>query len=297
MTGVDIRAAGGLLWRQSTSGLEVGIVHRPRYDDWSIPKGKLANGEHPLLGACREVVEETGMLPAVDRRLPQQEYRLGPDRKTVDYWAMAAGDGQFVATEEVDVVRWMRPADAATWLSYDRDRDLLRAFLAVPPATALVLLVRHAKAGSRASWPGDDLLRPLDPVGRRHAEALRRALPWFAPQRVYSADPVRCVETVGPLAADLGLPVELEPALTEDAYAESPERGRRRVADIAAEGGRVVLCSQGGVIPDVVKDLADRHGLRLGKVSARKASVWALSFVDDRLVAADYYPDLATARS
>ena len=126
-----IRAAGGVLWRSGPAGIEVAIVHRPRYDDWSMPKGKLDDGEHPLHAACREVVEETGVRPAVGRRLPQQEYTLGPDRKTVDYWAMTPADAaDFVATDEVDSLRWVRPAEAATWLSYDRDRELLREFLA-----------------------------------------------------------------------------------------------------------------------------------------------------------------------
>ena len=296
VAGLVIRAAGGVLWRPGPAGIEVAIVHRPKYDDWSMPKGKLDAGEHPLHAACREVVEETGVLPVVGRRLPQQEYTLGPDRKTVDYWDMTPRDrADFVATDEVDSLRWVRRAEAATWLSYDRDRDLLRAFLAVPPATAMVLLVRHAKAGERWALPGDDRLRPLDPTGRVQAEALRAALPWFGPQRVFSADPVRCVETVAALAADLGVPVLLEPGLAEEAYADDPYRSLRRVLEIAAEGGRAVVCSQGGVIPDVVGTLAAEHRVPLPgrKVSARKASVWALSFVDSRLVAADYYPDLA----
>ncbi|HYT10510.1 MAG TPA: NUDIX hydrolase [Mycobacteriales bacterium] len=297
VTGVVIRAAGGLLWRPGRYGVEVAIVHRPRYDDWSMPKGKLQDGEHPLHGACREVVEETGVRPKVGRRLPQQEYVLGPDRKTVDYWDMTARGGeQFVPSDEVDTLRWLRPAEAATWLSYERDRDLLRAFLTVPPATAMVLLVRHARAGERTSWPGDDRLRPLDPEGRRQAEALRGPLKWFGPERIFSADPLRCLQTVASLAEDLGLPVESEPAFSEQAYAEDRERALRRVLAMAAESGPAVVCSQRGVIPDLVGTLAAENGLRLGKVIARKASVWALSFVDDRVVAADYYPDLADGR-
>ncbi|HZB50074.1 MAG TPA: NUDIX hydrolase [Mycobacteriales bacterium] len=300
MTVPVIRAAGGVLWRHAEGGLEIAVVHRQRYDDWSMPKGKLADGEHPLHAAVREVVEETGVQPAVGRRLPIQEYTIGPDRKTVDYWAMAAPDGaEFRANDEVDSLRWMRPGEAATWLSYDRDRDLLRAFLAVPPPTGTVLLVRHGRAGSRASWSGEDLLRPLDAVGRRQAEALRAVLRWFGPHRVHSAELVRCVSTVAPLAQDLAVPVEAEPGLTEAAFVDDPERGIRRIAQIAAAGGRTVVCSQGGVIPDIVGTLAERHGVpvrrRRGKPPARKGSIWALSFVDGRLTVADYYPDLAPA--
>ncbi|MFL6128776.1 MAG: NUDIX hydrolase [Mycobacteriales bacterium] len=303
-TGVRIRAAGGLLWRQRSGGdgVEVALVHRPRYDDWSMPKGKLDGREHPLHAAVREVGEETGVRAVVGRRLPTQEYTLGPDRKVVDYWAMTAAEETagvgFTPTHEVDAMRWLPAEEAADRLTYPRDRALLRAFAVAPQPTATMLLVRHARAGSRSSWSGDDLLRPLDDAGRAQAAGLRRALPWFGPRRVLSADLLRCVQTVQELAADVGVPVEPEPALTEEAYEKDPQRAMDRLlASVGGEERVVVVCSQGGVIPDVVGRLATEHGVRLAKpkLPARKASVWALSFLDSELVAGDYYHDLATA--
>jgi 8-oxo-dGTP diphosphatase len=299
-TGVRIRAAGGLLWRPGgADGVELALVHRPRYDDWSLPKGKLNGREHPLHAAVREVAEETGLRPVVGHRLPTQEYALGADRKSVDYWAMTAPDGtDFAATDEVDALRWEGPAGATGLLTYSRDRALVQGFTAVRPPTATVLLVRHAQAGSRSSWSGDDLLRPLDGTGRAQAAGLRSALPWFGPRRVLSADLLRCVQTVEPLAADLGVPVEPEPALTEEAYEKDPERALDRLLAAATGDQRVVVvCSQGGVIPHLVGTLATEHRVRLArpKLPARKSSVWALSFLDSALVAADYYHDLATA--
>ena len=296
MNSTPIRAAGGVLWRATGVGVEVAIVHRPRYDDWSLPKGKLRTGEHPLRAACREVVEETGLTPAVQHRLPTQEYQLGPDRKTVDYWAMAVDSGDFVPNEEVDELRWVGPDEADTTLSYDRDRDLTRLFLRRPVIDTTVLLVRHAKAGSRSGWPGDDRLRPLEPAGEQQAEGLRTALACFQPARLHAADLVRCRQTLAPLAQDLHLPVETEPTLAEDAYADKPELGYRRLREVATAAVRAAICSQGGVIPDLIGRLADADRLPLGrlkKVPARKGSVWSLSFVDGRLTAADYYADLA----
>jgi 8-oxo-dGTP diphosphatase len=298
--GERILAGGGVLWRPVATGLELCLVHRPRYDDWSLPKGKLHSGEHPLRAAVREVTEETGVHPVVGRRLATQEYRLGPDRKYVDYWSMTPADGEFVASDEVDSLRWVSPADAAGLLSYDRDRAFVAAFVAQPVPTALVLLVRHAKAGSRSSWKGEDVVRPLDGRGRQQAEGLRHALRWFGPVAVRSAEPLRCVQTVAPLAADLGLPVGVEPALSEEAYEKDPAAGLDRVLAAAAAGVVTVLVSQGEVIPDLVGTLGERHGVKLGrragrKIPSRKSSVWALSFVDTRLVAADYYGDLAAA--
>jgi 8-oxo-dGTP diphosphatase len=298
-TGVRIRAAGGLLWRPGAAGLEVALVHRPRYDDWSMPKGKLHAGEHPLRAAVREVAEETGLTAVVGRRLPTQEYELGPDRKTVDYWEMtAAADADFTATAEVDQVHWLPAAEAAARLTYPRDRQLLRSFAAAPRPTGTLLLVRHAKAGSRSAWQGDDMLRPLDRTGWEQAAGLRRALPWFGPRRVLSAEPLRCVQTVAGLAADLGVPVEPEPALAEEAYEKDPQRTLERLfAVVTGDGGVTVACSQGGVIPDIVGRLAAEHRVPLArpKLPARKASVWALSFRDTALVAADYYHDLTSA--
>jgi 8-oxo-(d)GTP phosphatase len=300
-TGVRIRAAGGLLWRPGADGggVTVALVHRPRYDDWSLPKGKLDGDEHPLHAAVREVREETGVRAVVGRRLPTLEYALGPDRKTVDYWAMTAPDrAEFTATAEIDEVHWLPAAEAVEQLTYRRDRELLRGFAATPPPTATVLLVRHAKAGRRSDWSGDDLLRPLDDAGRQQASGLRGALRWFGPRRVLSAEPLRCVQTVEGLAVDLGVPVEPEPALAEEAYEKDPQRTVDRVLAAATGGdGVVVMCSQGGVIPDIVGRLAAEHRVRLAKpkLPARKASVWALSFLDSALVAADYYHDLATA--
>src|SRR5215204_4144762 len=298
--GERILAGGGLLWRAGSGGPEFCLVHRPKYDDWSLPKGKLEPGEHPLQGAVREVQEETGVHAVVGRRLPTQEYALGPDRKVVEYWAMTPADGAFVPNSEIDSLLWVPPARAASTLSYERDAEFVLSFAAEPVPTAMLLLVRHARAGSRSAWNGEDQDRPLDATGRRQAEGLRHALRWFGPTAVRAAEPLRCVQSVAPLAADLGLPVELEPALAEETYEKDPAGGLERVLAAAASGGCTVLCSQGGVVPDVVGTLAAEHGVELGRragsrVPARKSSAWALSFVDSRLVAADYYPDLAVA--
>jgi 8-oxo-dGTP diphosphatase len=261
-----------------------------------MPKGKLNAGEAALPAACREVVEETGVRPVVGRRLPTQEYRLGPDRKIVEYWEMSPADDAATPEpprpSEVDSVRWLRPAEAATWLSYERDRDLLRTYVSAPRVDAVLLLVRHGRAGERGAWSGDDRLRPLDPDGLAQAEALR-VLTWFGPRRVFSADRVRCVQTVAPLADDLGVPVETEPALADDTYLASAERGVHRIREMAGAGLRAVVCSQREVIPDLLARLAAEDGVVLTRVTARRGSVWSLSFMDGRLVAADYYADLA----
>jgi len=285
-----ILAAGGLLSQHDGDRVLVAIVHRRKQDDWSLPKGKLHRGEHPLLGGCREVTEETGYTPVVGARLPTQEYAVPEGRKQVDFWAMRAASGSFTPNNEVDELRWLDVETSAGELSYDTDRAVLQAFVGLPVVTT-VLLVRHAKAGDKRSWHGDDRLRPLDAAGQRQAQQLRRALALWAPARVGSADRVRCEQTIAPLAADLGLPVESEPALAEEATAADPAAAVARIRALAAGTDNAVVCSQGGAIPTMVEILAESDGVRLDDIPAKKGSTWALHFAGQRLVAADYYAD------
>jgi 8-oxo-dGTP diphosphatase len=120
----DVTAAGGVVVRD---GL-VALVHRPRYDDWTLPKGKLDNGESFEEAALREVEEETGLRARLLRELPSVSYEVRGRPKVVRYWLMEVeSDEGFVANDEVDEVRWVEPAEARALLTYDRDRDVLAA--------------------------------------------------------------------------------------------------------------------------------------------------------------------------
>jgi 8-oxo-dGTP diphosphatase len=128
---MDVRAAGGVVWRRRGGGeLEILVVHRPRYDDWSIPKGKCEEGESDEDCALREVQEETGLTVSLGTELPSTRYRDNKGRpKTVRYWAMepVSGDGEFTPNAEIDEIRWLPLADAVKLLSYDHDRPVLEA--------------------------------------------------------------------------------------------------------------------------------------------------------------------------
>jgi 8-oxo-(d)GTP phosphatase len=284
-----IPAAGGLVWRGPSERPDIAVIHRPRYDDWSLPKGKLHHDEHPVLGACREVTEETGCIPAMGRRLPSQRYKVPEGEKIVDYWSMRCLKGEFQPGDEVDRLDWLDADATLDRLTYERDREIVRGFLAGPVPTAAILLVRHARAGDKSSWKDDDRLRPLDAVGAAQADRLRAGLACWAPALVVSADRVRCVQTVAPLAADLGLTVGLEPTLNEEACASDPDAAVERIRQLARARGPTVVCSQGGAIPTIVGTLAKADGVDLSTTDAKKASTWALSFVGGELVAAEYF--------
>jgi 8-oxo-dGTP diphosphatase len=249
-----IEAAGGVLWRPVAGGaeIEVAIVHRPKYDDWSIPKGKLKNREHPVLGALREVAEETGYTAEPGRPLGEIHYLKDGAPKRVRYWAMRATGGGFAANDEVDQMMWLPPREAQKHLYPERDQGVLLDLDVKSVATRPCIVVRHASAGERATWAGDDRERPLDALGEEQAEALIPLLGAYRIQRVVSADVLRCVETVGPYAGEARLAVESEPLLSEAGYAQQPDLAVERLLAVLRSHVPSVVCSQGRTIPGLV---------------------------------------------
>jgi 8-oxo-(d)GTP phosphatase len=285
-----ILAAGCVLWRPGSGGPEVALVHRPRYDDWSFPKGKLDAGETLMRCAVREVAEETGIAARLGARLGHVTYEVPDGAKQVYYWAAQAGEGEFAANDETDELRFLDVDKAAELLSYSHDGAVLRRFTGIGAPTATIALVRHAKAGSRDKWDGDDDLRPLSKTGRDQARQLVDLLGCIGPDRMVAAPPVRCLDTIAPYADSAGMAVSSEPLLGEEHYWADPDTGLARLRGIAARPGVTAICSQGGVIPEVVGVLARAAGTNVPTdVPSRKASTWLLSFTDGRLTAADYY--------
>lgn len=285
-----VLAAGAVLWRPNSDlgSPEVAVIHRPRYDDWSLPKGKVDPGETEPVTAVREVAEETGYSCHLGRRLASVSYPVEQGIKKVRYWSARAVDGDFVPNAEVDVLKWLPVDEAMKQLGYAHDRKVLRRFLKQPAETQTVLVVRHGTAGSKSRYKGDDRKRPLDKQGRAQAESLVGVLLAFGATELYAADRVRCRQTIEPLADELGTTIRDEPALTEEAYADDRKTARRRVLEIAATSTTPVICSQGKVIPDLIAWWCERDGVRPDKSRNRKGSVWVMSLADVKLVAADH---------
>ena len=285
-----VLAAGAVLWRPNgePSSPEVAIIHRPRYDDWSLPKGKVDPGETEPVTAVREVLEETGYSSHLGRRLTAVSYPVEQGVKKVRYWAARRVDGQFAPNSEVDELKWMPVAEALKQLEYPHDRKVLRRFAKQPANTNTVLIVRHGTAGSKSRYKGDDRKRPLDKQGRAQAESLVGVLLAFGADVLYAADRVRCHQTLEPLAEELGAGIASEPLLTEEAYADNRKAARHRFLEIAAAGGTPAICTQGKVIPDLIAWWCERDGVRPDKSRNRKGSAWVMSLDGERLVAADH---------
>ncbi len=287
-----ITAAGAVLWRPDpeSGAPRVAVVHRPRYDDWSLPKGKLDPGETEPVAAVREILEETGQRAELGRRLGRVSYPIPGATKVVCYWTARAHGGEFIPGPETDGLQWLSPAKALQRLSYGSDRKMVRRFAKKPAETSTLLIVRHGTAGRKARYNGDDRLRPLDKKGRAQASSLVPLLLAFGGDTVFAADRVRCSQTVEPLAVVLDVPITSEATLTEEAYAADPEAAHKRVLEIASCEGTPVVCTQGKVIPYLVDWWCQRDGVKPDKSRNRKGSVWVISHVGGRIVAADHLP-------
>ncbi|RZU32772.1 NUDIX hydrolase [Blastococcus saxobsidens] len=288
-----VAAAGGVVWRPAGNGIEIAVVHRPRYDDWSLPKGKLEAGEHALVAACREVLEETGLAVVAGRRGPTTQYAVDGAPKRVDYWLMRCVGDTFVVSDEVDELRWLSPDDATALVTHDHDRLVIAdAARTDVPREPRLLLVRHGKAGSESAWEGPDAVRPLTPAGEQQARQLAGVLPLFCPTRVVTAAPLRCRQTVAPLAERLGLAVDDLPEFGEPEFGGDPHRALDTALRLLEGPGVTVVCSQGGTIPTVLGALGVHgHGVRGLPAPAAKGSVWALGGRPGALVA-DYFRDV-----
>ncbi len=287
-----VLAAGGIIWRPASGSqpTEVLLVHRPRYGDWTFPKGKLHSGESLAEAAVREIAEETGLSVVVGHRVPPVTYQTKEGPKEVTYWVMQPAGGEFIPNNEVDEVRWVSVAVAASLLSYPHDQRLARELTDLPPSVVRVLLVRHADAGQRSDSDGPDINRRLSERGRCQAHALGSLLAMFAPTQVLSAPAVRCMQTVEPLAESLGLRVEVASMFGEEDFTADPEpAGDRFRAALASTEDVTVISSQGGVLPALIAGLPSTEAPEPLAPIVAKAGVWALATSGGR-VRADYYP-------
>ncbi len=288
-----ITAAGGLVFSDIDGDLRILVIHRPRYDDWSLPKGKHDEGEADDAAALREIREETNVIGRIVSRLADVVYMTPNDNpKRVSYFGVRAiQTPKFKPNSEVDRIEWLPKKEARKRLTYEHDRELLKSVsLKRLAETGHVHLVRHAAAGDRASWQGDDRKRPLTTTGRLQATAIADLLEPRIASGVLSSPYVRCVETGQPLADRWGLRVGLAGFLEEGSqglgffdFVESRPRDE------------MVMVSHGDVIPAIIDRLGNR-GVPLtsraldGKLDCQKGSNWMLTTRNGHVIAAEYIP-------
>ncbi|HET8594412.1 MAG TPA: NUDIX hydrolase [Intrasporangium sp.] len=261
-----IPAAGTLPWRRRDGRVEVALVHRPKYDDWSWPKGKLDPDELPCVAAARETLEETGLGVRLGLPLPPSDYPV-PDgagavaAKHVDYWAAEVTGGTGRLEHEIDALDWVDVRTAHERLDYSRDREQLRALVRAEREARLetwpLALVRHAKARPRDRWKGDDQLRPLTPAGAQQAVTIAGVLAAYGITRLVTSPSVRCSATLEPYAARAGLRLHVKEGLSEEGYAADPAPAGRHLRALLRRATPAAVCSHGPVLPDLLGRLAD----------------------------------------
>ena len=283
----DVVSAGVVVFGPDRTVL---LVHRPKYDDWSFPKGKLDPGERAASAAVREVLEETGVRVRLGAPLESQRYPFRGGMKTVVYWVgRPVGEHDVDAYEvnaEIDDVKWVSVADARDELSYEYDVETLNEALEVRRRTRTLVVLRHGVSRSRKAWRKDDRLRPLLATGRRQAERLVPVLAAYDVGRVVSSGSTRCLETVEPYVAAIGGEVEVEDVFSEEdatskGVREAVLRLLEEIADSPKDSRGVLLCTHRPVLPEVF----DALNLRDPKLD--KGEMLVIHLRHDRVVAAE----------
>lgn len=245
----NVRAAGAVVLRSG----RVLLVHRPAYDDWSFPKGKLDRGELSPAAAVREVEEETGLRVRLGVPLAPQSYPNGPHAKVVDYWlGRVVGDHDvsgYLVNSEIDEVAWVTVGRAPKRLTYKRDRGTLAEALDTGRKTRALVVLRHGQARQRKAWRRDDRLRPLVVEGNAQARAVVPVLDAFGVSLVMTSSSARCVETVRPYAEHSGWPIATTDGLTEEDATDASVLAA--VDKLVHSGEDSLLCTHRPVLPAV----------------------------------------------
>ncbi|GAB3624481.1 NUDIX hydrolase [Mariniluteicoccus endophyticus] len=254
-----LQAAGAVVVRGEGAEREFLAVHRPKYDDWSLPKGKLEAGELPPVAAVREVAEETGTVVALDLPLGTTQYEVRGQPKRVHYWrASVMATVGHAPDLEVDRVRWIKVASAAASLTYPGDAELVAQAVAAPATTPLVI-TRHGKAMERKRWAHRDSARPITHRGRHQAREVAKVLTAFGVMRITSSSSNRCVATVLPYATQRHLPIERATILSEERGVDDRSgvgRFMEALARSCADTGiATVVCGHRPVLPHMLEGL------------------------------------------
>lgn len=290
MTETAVYAAGGVVWRVVDGKLRVLLIHRTKYRDVTLPKGKVDPGEMLAETAVREIHEETGIRVALGVPVGVSRYRLPSKRtKIVHYWAAEATDAAirasaFVPNKEIAAIEWVSPRKALKRLSYPVDTEIMENFLRLVDEGVLrtfpIVVLRHAKAVGREEWEGKDAARPLAARGRKQASSIVGPLIAFGVRRIVSSPAIRCVRTVAPLSEAIGREIGTTKLISQDAWEEGKSDARTVIGERVRSRKPAVLCSHGPVLPEILSELAlatgTLRGSYLGSASALEPAAFSV---------------------
>jgi 8-oxo-dGTP diphosphatase len=283
-----IRAAGAIIWREhSPLEVEVLVIHRPSYDDWSFPKGVVDENESSIGAAYREVKEETGVDAIFGQYLGTTSYKVDDHKKKVKYWMAQAkaNSAPFTPNSEVDKIEWVDVKTARHFLSHDEDRDLLDEFVARERYSETLILLRHAKAVKRSAWTDYDLDRPLSNDGLEQSQLLVKQLEPFNVQGIYSSDATRCFSTAEPFAQKSGLKVNLSQSLNEESFEKSAKTSLDYVRQLMKFEGNHLVVGHNPVIPNILTKIAR---VEYSSDDLSPADAWIVHHRGDKVLAVEF---------
>ncbi len=284
-----ILAAGALVWRKSKEKkIEIAVIHRPKYNDWTIPKGKVELNESSIACAYREVIEETSIETEFGMYLGEVKYQSLDGPKQVSFWsAQVVKENTFTPNSEVDAIKWVEAAKAAKFLSLESDKEILSKFNKLKYESKPLVLLRHAKALSRDEWQGDDDDRPLDSLGQMQAKRLLSIYQAFNLEQIHTSDAIRCYDTVEPMAKALGLRLEVSNKLSESAFKKDKEDAFDYARDLIKSDKRALLCSHNPILPKVLNKLTKKSDVESDEEKLYPADAWVIHRIGKEIIQID----------
>ncbi len=272
-----IQAAGAVVWRNNKDKTEVAIIHRPKYNDWSFPKGKLEVGESLIACAHREVFEETNIQTEFGPFLGDIEYLTPDGKKQVSFWAAKViTHKDFSPNSEVDQLKWVEVKKVKELLTLETDKKILAQFMKLDFDTKPFILLRHAKAITRDEWQGDDDDRPLDSLGQNQAKRLLSIYQVYNIEQIHTSDAVRCYDTVNPMVKGLGIKLEVTGKLSESTYKKDKEKAFDYAKDLIKENVRILLCSHNPILPKMLNRLTKKSDVDADEGKLSPADGWVI---------------------
>jgi len=284
-----ILAAGAVLWRKGEKKkIEVLIIHRPKYDDWTFPKGKAEIGEPLIACAYREVLEETNIETAFGPYLGEVEYLTNDGKKKVSFWsAKVIKEKEFNSNAEVDQLKWVEVTKVKELLTLDTDRKILEQFLRIEPDTKPLVLLRHAKAVTRDEWQGEDDDRPLDSYGQNQAKRLLAMYQVFNLEQIHSSDAVRCYDTVIAIAKGLNIKLEVTGKLSESTFKKDKEKAFDYAKELIKSNESVLLCSHNPILPKMLNKLTKKSEVDADEGKLLPADGWVIHRIGKEVIQID----------
>jgi len=292
-----VLAGGGVVWRKNNEGvIETAIVHRPRYDDWSLPKGKLDSGETLMACAYREIMEETGLQVRLGQFIGQIEYFSVDGQKQVSYWcAEAIEDGSdFKPNSEVDQLLWVDLDLALAKLSRESDIEILGKFISLDFDAKPLIMLRHAKALARKEWQGGDEDRPLEQTGQLQAKRMHSIYQVYGVDKVHTSDAVRCYDTVIGMTKALNIEPKIANQLSEYVFEKNKDKALDYAKDLAEEiadtGKTILLCSHNPILPRMLEKISKKSKVELPEFKLQPGDSWVVFFKKKKVVAIEVVP-------